>query len=186
MISAWLDLLLAGILEVVWSTCLKESHGFSSLPWSVATIAGMLASFWFLAHAVKVLPLGTSYVIWTGIGAVGPSSAASSSSTNPSPSRGASSPASSSAASSASSSPPEKKENSSAKFPRARENRMSIRERACARHKILMGMSGKEIFSCGPASHEKSRCYKGAVKRRHKSSTGMRERERPLCGLASV
>ena len=71
MISAWLDLLLAGILEVVWSTCLKESHGFSSLPWSVATIAGMLASFWFLAHAVKVLPLGTSYVIWTGIGAVG-------------------------------------------------------------------------------------------------------------------
>lgn len=71
MISAWLDLLLAGILEVVWSTCLKESHGFSSLPWSVATIAGMLASFWFLAHAVKVLPLGTSYVIWTGIGAAG-------------------------------------------------------------------------------------------------------------------
>ena len=70
MISAWLDLLLAGILEVVWSTCLKESHGFSSLPWSVATIAGMLASFWFLAHAVKVLPLGTSYVIWTGRGMI--------------------------------------------------------------------------------------------------------------------
>lgn len=69
--AAWVDLIVAGLLEVAWSACLKESHGFDSLPWTAATVAGMLASFWFLAQAVKTIPLGTSYVVWTGIGAAG-------------------------------------------------------------------------------------------------------------------
>lgn len=68
---AWLDLFIAGIFEVVWSTCLKYSHGFSDLKFTVLTFIGMGLSFWFLAHAVKSLPMGTAYAIWTGIGALG-------------------------------------------------------------------------------------------------------------------
>ena len=68
---AWGYLILAGILEVVWSTALKFSEGFSKLGWSGLTIVGMLASFAFLSQAMKTLPLGTSYAIWTGIGALG-------------------------------------------------------------------------------------------------------------------
>ena len=68
---AWGCLILAGCLEVVWSTALKLSEGFSRLGWSALTIIGMLASFLFLSQALKTLPLGTSYAIWTGIGAPG-------------------------------------------------------------------------------------------------------------------
>ena len=68
---AWVFLACAGLLEVVWSSFLKLSEGFTKLGWSVATIAGMLASFYLLSQAMKTLPLGTSYAIWTGIGAVG-------------------------------------------------------------------------------------------------------------------
>lgn len=68
---AWFDLFVAGVFEVVWSTCLKYSHGFTDLKFTLLTFAGMAASFWFLAHAVKVLPMGTAYAIWTGIGALG-------------------------------------------------------------------------------------------------------------------
>lgn len=68
---AWGYLILAGCLEVVWSTALKLSEGFSRLGWSALTIIGMLASFLFLSQALKILPLGTSYAIWTGIGALG-------------------------------------------------------------------------------------------------------------------
>ena len=68
---AWGCLILAGGLEVVWSTALKLSEGFSRLGWSALTIVGMLASFLFLSQALKTLPLGTSYAIWTGIGALG-------------------------------------------------------------------------------------------------------------------
>ena len=68
---AWIYLLLAGILEVVWSTCLKYSNGFTVLPYTVATIIGTIFSFIFLSQSTKVLPLGTSYAIWTGIGAFG-------------------------------------------------------------------------------------------------------------------
>ena len=68
---AWGCLILAGCLEVVWSTALKLSEGFSRLGWSALTIVGMLASFLFLSQALKTLPLGTSYAIWTGIGALG-------------------------------------------------------------------------------------------------------------------
>ncbi len=68
---AWVDLLIAGIFEVVWSTCLKYSHGFTDLKFTVLTFIGMGFSFWFLAHAVKSLPMGTAYAVWTGIGALG-------------------------------------------------------------------------------------------------------------------
>ena len=68
---AWIYLLVAGILEVFWSTCLKFSEGFSVLKFSVFTVIGMVFSFLFLSQAVKTLPLGTSYAIWTGIGALG-------------------------------------------------------------------------------------------------------------------
>lgn len=68
---AWFDLFIAGIFEVVWSTCLKYSHGFTDLKFTVLTFISMGFSFWFLAHAVKSLPMGTAYAIWTGIGALG-------------------------------------------------------------------------------------------------------------------
>lgn len=68
---AWIYLLIAGILEVVWAVAMKQSEGFSKLWPSVITLVGMAISFWFLSLAMRVLPLGTSYVIWTGIGAVG-------------------------------------------------------------------------------------------------------------------
>lgn len=68
---AWFDLFIAGIFEVVWSTCLKYSHGFTNVMFTVLTFISMGFSFWFLAHAVKSLPMGTAYAIWTGIGALG-------------------------------------------------------------------------------------------------------------------
>jgi quaternary ammonium compound-resistance protein SugE len=68
---AWIWLIVAGVLEIAWAVGLKYTEGFSKLWPSVITILLMLASFWFLAQAVKTLPLGTSYAIWTGIGAVG-------------------------------------------------------------------------------------------------------------------
>jgi quaternary ammonium compound-resistance protein SugE len=68
---AWINLFLAGILEIAWAISLKYTDGFSK-PWPTAlTIAGMAASFFFLAQAIKVIPVGTGYAIWTGIGAVG-------------------------------------------------------------------------------------------------------------------
>lgn len=68
---AWLALLIAGGLEVFWSTFLKLSAGFTRPFYTVLTLLGLAASFFFLAQATKVLPLGTAYAIWTGIGAVG-------------------------------------------------------------------------------------------------------------------
>lgn len=68
---AWVYLLFAGLLEVFWSTCLKFSHGFTVMKFSALTIIGMILSFLFLSQAIKSLPLGTSYAIWTGIGALG-------------------------------------------------------------------------------------------------------------------
>ena len=61
----------AGGLEVFWSTCLKFSEGFTVLKFTILTVIGMIFSFVFLSQATKVLPLGTSYAIWTGIGALG-------------------------------------------------------------------------------------------------------------------
>jgi Membrane transporters of cations and cationic drugs len=68
---AWLFLVLAGLFEVVWATTMKLSHGFSKLPFTLATILGMVASFLLLAQAIKKLPMSLAYPIWTGIGAVG-------------------------------------------------------------------------------------------------------------------
>ena len=68
---AWLFLLVAGALEVFWSTCPKFSQGLTVPKFTVCTIVGMVLSFVFLSQAPKVLPLGTSYAIWTGIGALG-------------------------------------------------------------------------------------------------------------------
>ena len=68
---AWMFLLVAGVLEVVWAYFMKESHGFSRLWPSVITLVAMMASFGLLATAMRSLPLGTAYTVWTGIGAVG-------------------------------------------------------------------------------------------------------------------
>ena len=68
---AWFYLCIAGLMEMVWSTCMKLSNGFTDLKFSVLTILGMIVSFVFLAQATKVLPLGTAYAVWTGIGALG-------------------------------------------------------------------------------------------------------------------
>jgi quaternary ammonium compound-resistance protein SugE len=68
---AWFYLVVAGLLEVVWSYAMKQSEGFTRPGHAVVTVVVMLVSVWFLSLSMKVLPLGTSYVIWTGIGAVG-------------------------------------------------------------------------------------------------------------------
>lgn len=68
---AWVSLLLAGILEIVWASAMKQSQGFTRLVPSVVTIVTMFGSFALLAVAMRSLPLGTAYTIWTGIGAVG-------------------------------------------------------------------------------------------------------------------
>ena len=67
----WLLLIAAGLLEVFWSTCLKFSEGFTVMKYSVLTVVGMILSFVLLSQAMKSLPLGTAYGIWTGIGALG-------------------------------------------------------------------------------------------------------------------
>ncbi|MBY0266014.1 MAG: quaternary ammonium compound efflux SMR transporter SugE [Burkholderiales bacterium] len=71
MTKAWLLLLVAGLLEVVWAIGLKYTEGFSRLWPSVITITAMAASVWLLALALKTIPVGTGYAVWTGIGAVG-------------------------------------------------------------------------------------------------------------------
>ncbi|SFA54166.1 quaternary ammonium compound-resistance protein SugE [Parageobacillus thermantarcticus] len=68
---AWVYLVIAGIFEVVWAIALKYAMGFTRLVPSVITIGGMIASFYFLSIATKVLPIGTAYAVWTGIGAMG-------------------------------------------------------------------------------------------------------------------
>lgn len=68
---AWFYLVLAGLLEIVWATAMKQSHGFTRILPTAVMAAGMVASFWLLAVAMRTLPLGTSYTVWVGIGAVG-------------------------------------------------------------------------------------------------------------------
>ena len=68
---AWIILLIAGLLEVVWAIGLKYTHGFTRLTPSIITIAAMVVSMLLLANAMKTLPAGTAYAVWTGIGAVG-------------------------------------------------------------------------------------------------------------------
>jgi quaternary ammonium compound-resistance protein SugE len=68
---AWFYLIVAGLLEIGWAVGLKYTMGFSRLWPSVATLCTMVASFGFLALALKQIPLGTGYAVWTGIGAAG-------------------------------------------------------------------------------------------------------------------
>lgn len=68
---AWICLLIAGLLEVVWAYSMKLSAGFTQIGASLVTIIAMLMSFGLLAVAMKSLPLGTAYTVWTGIGAIG-------------------------------------------------------------------------------------------------------------------
>lgn len=68
---AWIYLMVAGVLEIVWAFSMKQSEGFSKLGPSLVTLVAALASFILLALSMKSLPLGTAYTIWTGIGAVG-------------------------------------------------------------------------------------------------------------------
>jgi quaternary ammonium compound-resistance protein SugE len=68
---AWIFLFVAGLLEVVWAYYMKQSNGFTRLLPTSITLITMLASFGLLSVAMKTLPLGTAYTVWTGIGAVG-------------------------------------------------------------------------------------------------------------------
>jgi quaternary ammonium compound-resistance protein SugE len=68
---AWLLLLIAGLLEVGWAVGLKYAEGFTRLVPSVLTLVSMAASVGMLGLALKTLPIGTAYAVWTGIGAVG-------------------------------------------------------------------------------------------------------------------
>lgn len=67
----WTQLAIAGVFEVVWAVLLKSTEGFTRPLESTVTIAAMAASFWFLSAAVRDMPIGTAYAVWTGIGAVG-------------------------------------------------------------------------------------------------------------------
>lgn len=69
--NPWLIVLIAGLLETGWALGLKYSEGFTRPVPSVLTIAGALLSFWLLSIAMRTLPVGTSYAVWVGIGAVG-------------------------------------------------------------------------------------------------------------------
>ena len=71
MINPWFSLAIAGVFEVVWAVGLKYTDGFSRLWPSVFTLWAMAISVYFLALAIRTIPLGTGYAVWTGIGAAG-------------------------------------------------------------------------------------------------------------------
>ncbi len=68
---AWVLLIIAGVLETVWAIGLKYSHGFTRPLASIVTAVAMVLSMYLLALAVRTLPVGTAYAVWTGIGAIG-------------------------------------------------------------------------------------------------------------------
>ena len=68
---SWIILVMAGLLEVVWAIGLKYTHGFTRLTPSVITLTAMIVSIVLLSWAMRSLPVGTAYAVWTGIGAVG-------------------------------------------------------------------------------------------------------------------
>ena len=67
----WVILFIAGLLECVWAVGLKYAEGFTRPLPSVLTVSAMIASFWLLSIAMKTVPVGTAYAVWTGIGAAG-------------------------------------------------------------------------------------------------------------------
>jgi quaternary ammonium compound-resistance protein SugE len=68
---AWIVLVFAGVFEIIWAYTMKMSEGFTKLGPSIITLIFMVLSFGMLAYAMRSLPLGTAYTIWTGIGAIG-------------------------------------------------------------------------------------------------------------------
>ncbi len=68
---AWICLLIAGALEIVWALAMKHAHGFTKLWPSVFVLSVMAVSFYFLSQSLKSIPVGTAYAVWTGIGAAG-------------------------------------------------------------------------------------------------------------------
>jgi quaternary ammonium compound-resistance protein SugE len=68
---AWLYLVIAGVLEIAWAIGMKQSQGWTRLWPSVWTLVTMILSFWLLSKAMNLLPAGTAYAVWTGIGAAG-------------------------------------------------------------------------------------------------------------------
>lgn len=68
---AWVFLVIAGIFEIGFTTCLKLSDNFSNWKWSTAFFVCISLSFFLLNKAIQTIPIGTAYAIWTGIGAVG-------------------------------------------------------------------------------------------------------------------
>ncbi len=67
----WFYLIIAGVFEVVWAISLQKTNGFTRLMPSILTVLGMGISFYFLSLALKALPIGTAYAVWTGIGIAG-------------------------------------------------------------------------------------------------------------------
>ena len=68
---SWIILFIAGLFECAWAIGLKYTEGFSKPLPTVLTVASMIASVWLLSVAMKTIPVGTAYAVWTGIGAVG-------------------------------------------------------------------------------------------------------------------
>jgi len=68
---AWVLLVTAGLLEIVWAVSMKASHGFTKPHFTAVTLVAAALSFWLLGLALRQLPVGTAYAVWTGIGAVG-------------------------------------------------------------------------------------------------------------------
>ena len=67
----WIYLIIAGMFEIGFTTCLKLSNNFSNLKWSLGFFLCISASFYLLNKAIQTIPMGTAYAVWTGIGAVG-------------------------------------------------------------------------------------------------------------------
>ncbi len=68
---AWMSLVAAGLLEIVWAYAMKQSHGFTRVAPTIIMLVTMIGSFGLLSVSMRTLPLGTAYTIWTGIGAIG-------------------------------------------------------------------------------------------------------------------
>ena len=67
----WFILFIAGLFEVVWAVGIKYTEGWTKLWPAVITVLGMIASFYLLSMALKSIPMGTAYAVWTGIGTIG-------------------------------------------------------------------------------------------------------------------
>jgi quaternary ammonium compound-resistance protein SugE len=68
---AWLTLLAAGVLDVLWAVAMKYAAGYTKLGWSIASLALLAAFVFLLGRSLQVLPVGIAYAVWTGVGAVG-------------------------------------------------------------------------------------------------------------------